>query len=42
MLKEIGEAPESFRKTLRGKIIEQDGLRKVFLGGTFTPAILSA
>jgi glucosamine--fructose-6-phosphate aminotransferase (isomerizing) len=26
LLKEIGEAPESFRKTLRGKIVERDGI----------------
>jgi len=32
LLKEIGEAPESFRKTLRGKIIERDGVLHVSLG----------
>jgi glucosamine--fructose-6-phosphate aminotransferase (isomerizing) len=32
LLKEIGEAPESFRKTLRGKIIERDGVLHASLG----------
>ncbi len=41
LLKEITEAPESFRKTLRGKIVERDGLRRVFLGGrTFPPHVV--
>jgi len=41
LLKEITEAPESFRKTLRGKIVERDGLRRVFLGGrTFPPHVI--
>ncbi len=41
LLKEIHEAPDSFRKTLRGKIVERDGLRRVFLGGrTFSPKVI--
>jgi glucosamine--fructose-6-phosphate aminotransferase (isomerizing) len=32
LLKEIGEAPASFRKTLRGKLIEHDGSLEVHLG----------
>ncbi len=32
LLKEISEAPASFRKTLRGKIAERDGLLRVTLG----------
>jgi glucosamine--fructose-6-phosphate aminotransferase (isomerizing) len=32
LLKEIGEAPESFRKTLRGKIVERDGILHASLG----------
>jgi glucosamine--fructose-6-phosphate aminotransferase (isomerizing) len=32
LLKEIGEAPESFRKTLRGKIVERDGVLHASLG----------
>ena len=32
LLKEIGEAPASFRKTLRGKILEVDGRPRVALG----------
>ncbi len=32
LLKEISEAPASFRKTLRGKIIDSDGLTRVALG----------
>ena len=31
LLKEISEAPESFRKTLRGKVVERDGLLSVAL-----------
>ena len=31
LLKEISEAPASFRKTLRGKIVDQDGLLSVVL-----------
>ena len=41
LFKEIGEAPESFRKTLRGKIVENDGQLSVFLGGrTFPPVVI--
>jgi glucosamine--fructose-6-phosphate aminotransferase (isomerizing) len=36
LLKEITEAPESFRKTLRGKLVERDGLLDVRL----PPAVL--
>lgn len=32
LLKEIGEAPASFRKTLRGKLVEIDGRPDVLLG----------
>ena len=32
LLKEIGEAPASFRKTLRGKLVELDGHSDVLLG----------
>ena len=32
LLKEISEAPESFRKTLRGKIVERDGVLHASLG----------
>jgi len=39
LIKEITEAPESFRKTLRGRVIERDGLLAVELGdGALTPA----
>ena len=37
LLKEIGEAPESFRKTLRGKIIERDGVLHASLGAKTLP-----
>ncbi|MFO4631559.1 MAG: SIS domain-containing protein [Actinomycetota bacterium] len=38
LLKEISEAPESFRKTLRGRIVEnEDGTLKVVLGATTIP-----
>lgn len=40
LLKEIAEAPQSFRKTLRGKIVEVDGLLTVRLGDdTLPPAM---
>ena len=32
LLKEITEAPTSFRKTLRGKLVERDGALRVALG----------
>jgi len=37
LLKEIGEAPESFRKTLRGKIVERDGLLHAAVGTRALP-----
>ncbi|MEO7442410.1 MAG: SIS domain-containing protein, partial [Acidimicrobiales bacterium] len=37
LLKEIGEAPSSFRKTLRGKLVEADGLLGVTLGDDALP-----
>jgi glucosamine--fructose-6-phosphate aminotransferase (isomerizing) len=40
LLKEITEAPLSFRKTLRGRIVERDGVLRVDLGpAAVTPAI---
>ncbi len=38
LLKEIGEAPDSFRKTLRGKIVERDGSLHVSLPPSTIPA----
>jgi glutamine---fructose-6-phosphate transaminase (isomerizing) len=38
LLKEIGEAPGSFRKTLRGKIVETGGLLQAFVGERALPA----
>lgn len=40
LLKEIGEAPESFRKTLRGKIIERDGVLHASLGVKTLPTLI--
>ncbi len=40
LLKEISEAPGSFRKTLRGRIAEVDGLLRVVLGPDVLPADL--
>ena len=37
LLKEITDAPGSFRKTLRGKLIERDGLLTVMLGRSTIP-----
>jgi len=37
LLKEISEAPSSFRKTLRGKLIERDGALKVVLPADTVP-----
>ncbi|MSV82416.1 MAG: SIS domain-containing protein, partial [Actinobacteria bacterium] len=37
LLKEISEAPLSFRKTLRGKIVEHDGLLRAALGARTIP-----
>ncbi len=41
LLKEISEAPESFRKTLRGKIVERDGVLRVVLAHTTLPAFVA-
>lgn len=38
LLKEINEAPSSFRKTLRGRIVERDGLLVPRLGDAAMPA----
>ena len=38
LLKEISEAPRSFRKTLRGKVVERDGRLAVLLGDETLPA----
>jgi glutamine---fructose-6-phosphate transaminase (isomerizing) len=40
LLKEISEAPNSFRKTLRGKLVERDGLLRVSLGPETLPDAL--
>ena len=37
LLKEISEAPNSFRKTLRGKIVERDGMLRAVLGERALP-----
>jgi glucosamine--fructose-6-phosphate aminotransferase (isomerizing) len=37
LLKEICEAPDSFRKTLRGKVLERDGRHRVVLGDEALP-----
>ena len=37
LLKEISEAPASFRKTLRGKVVERDGRLHVALGADTLP-----
>jgi glucosamine--fructose-6-phosphate aminotransferase (isomerizing) len=42
LLKEISEAPNSFRKTLRGKLVERDGQLRVGLGDETLPASLRA
>jgi glucosamine--fructose-6-phosphate aminotransferase (isomerizing) len=42
LLKEISEAPASFRKTLRGKIVEHDGRLAAALGDDVLPAELRA
>jgi glucosamine--fructose-6-phosphate aminotransferase (isomerizing) len=38
LLKEISDAPASFRKTLRGKLIERDGRAHVVIGESTLPA----
>ena len=40
LLKEISESPSSFRKTLRGKIVEVDGRAQVMLGTDALPDAL--
>jgi glucosamine--fructose-6-phosphate aminotransferase (isomerizing) len=42
LLKEIKEAPESFRRTLRGKIVEVDGRLAASLGDQSIPASVAA
>lgn len=42
LLKEISEAPQSFRKTLRGKLIDVDGRVKVALGPDTLPDVVRA
>ena len=42
LLKEISEAPESFRKTLRGKIVERNGLLHAFVGERSLPPFIAA
>lgn len=42
LLKEIGEAPRSFTKTLRGKIVERDGRLAVEVGERALPASIAA
>ncbi|HVE18965.1 MAG TPA: SIS domain-containing protein, partial [Ilumatobacteraceae bacterium] len=42
LLKEISEAPASFRKTVRGKIVEIDGLRRASVGHRALPAEVRA
>ena len=42
LLKEISEAPSSFRKTLRGKLVERDGVMQVSLGNDTLSASLRA
>ena len=38
LLKEISEAPASFRKTVRGKVVEVGGLRRASVGTRALPA----
>jgi glucosamine--fructose-6-phosphate aminotransferase (isomerizing) len=42
LLKEIGEAPRSFRKTLRAKIVERDGLLRAMVGERALPSTIAA
>ncbi len=42
LLKEITEAPGSFRKTLRGKIAEQDGMLRAVVGERSLPTDIAA
>ena len=41
LLKEINEAPESFRKTLRGKIVEHGGVLRAVVGERALPAFIA-
>jgi glucosamine--fructose-6-phosphate aminotransferase (isomerizing) len=41
LLKEISEAPESFRKTLLGKIVERDGLLHAAVGARAFPPFIA-
>ncbi len=41
LLKEITESPESFAKTLRGKIVERDGLLRAEVGERALPATIA-
>jgi glucosamine--fructose-6-phosphate aminotransferase (isomerizing) len=42
LLKEIGEAPRSFQKTLRGKIAESDGMLRAVIGERALPSAVAA
>jgi glucosamine--fructose-6-phosphate aminotransferase (isomerizing) len=42
LLKEISESPASFRKTIRGKIVEVDGLRRASVGTRALPLDIRA
>jgi glutamine---fructose-6-phosphate transaminase (isomerizing) len=42
LLKEISEAPRSFQKTLRGKIVERDGLLRASIGDRALPDHIAA
>jgi glucosamine--fructose-6-phosphate aminotransferase (isomerizing) len=42
LLKEIGESPESFRKTLRTKIVERDGMLRAEVGERALPPEIAA
>ncbi|HEX2784853.1 MAG TPA: SIS domain-containing protein [Ilumatobacteraceae bacterium] len=42
LLKEISEAPASFRKTIRGKIVDVDGLRRASVGARALPPDIRA
>ena len=42
LLKEISEAPESFRKTIRGKIVERDALLRAEVGTRALPEFIAA
>ncbi len=42
LLKELTESPDSLGKTLRGKIVERDGLLRAAVGGRALPADIAA